>query len=195
MTKKLSIRTALTHVESLIFNIREERVILDADLASVYGVTTKRLNEQIKRNIERFPKDFCFRLTSEELEMIQLQISATSDMRPAMRSQIATASKRNIRFLPYAFTEHGAVMAANILNSPRAVQMSVFVVRAFVKMRTVFTNNKELVHKLAELERELKKRLDVHETAIVSILQRIMDLIDPPALPEPKRRPIGFGKT
>ena len=181
MTKKLSIRTALTHVESLIFNIREERVILDADLASVYGVTTKRLNEQIKRNIERFPEDFCFRLTSEELEMI--------------RSQIATASKRNIRFLPYAFTEHGAVMAANILKSPRAVQMSIFVVRAFIKMRQTLSTNKALMEKLRELEKKLTGRLDVHERAIVYVLEEIKKLMEPPLLPEPKRRPIGFGKT
>ena len=105
----------LERVESRIFWIRGEKVIVDADLAELYGVTTKRLNEQVKRNLNRFPKDFMFQTTQGELD--------------AMRSQIATASKRNVRFPPYVFTEHGALMAANVLNSERAVaasQMSFF---------------------------------------------------------------------
>ena len=111
-----------------------------------------------------------------------------------MRSQIVTASaaKRNIRFRPYAFTEHGAIMAATILNSPRAVQMSVFVVRAFVKMRALLTTTGEQARRLAALEKELKDRLDVHETAIVDILRRVMDIIDPPPGPEPPQKQIGF---
>jgi len=110
-----------------------------------------------------------------------------------MRSHIATASKRNIRYRPWAFTEHGAIMAANVLNSPRAVQMSVFVVRAFVKMRAVLTQNGPLAEKLAELERRLTGRLDVHEKAIVHILDEIKKLMEPlPPQPEPKRREIGF---
>ena len=108
-----------------------------------------------------------------------------------MRSQIVTASaaKRNIRFRPYAFTEHGAIIAATILNSPRAVQMSVFVVRAFVKMRALLTTTGEQARRL---EKELKDRLDVHETAIVDILRRVMDIIDPPPGPEPPQKQIGF---
>ena len=98
----------------------------------------------------------------------------------------------NIKYLPYAFTEHGAIMAANVLNSPRAVQMSVFVVRAFVRMRVALGDTRELARKLAALERELKGRLDVHESGIVGILQRMMDILDPPHLPAPRRRPIGF---
>ncbi len=94
---------------------------------------------------------------------------------------------------PLVFSEHGAIMAANVLNSKRAVQMSVFVVRAFVKMRSMLSDNKELAGKLAELEKELKKRLDVHETAIVGILQRIMQLIEPPPEPDAPKRRIGFG--
>ncbi|MDD2765881.1 MAG: hypothetical protein PHE83_18110 [Opitutaceae bacterium] len=109
-----------------------------------------------------------------------------------MRSQIATASRRNLRFRPYAFTEHGAIMAANVLHSPRAVQMSVYVVRAFVRMRTALGSSREFATKLAALEKELKARLDVHEAAIVDILQRVMNLFDPPVLPEPKHREIGF---
>lgn len=181
-------------VEPLILAVRGTRVILDADLAAVYGVTTKRLNEQVKRNRKRFPEDFCFQLSTEEWKsMPALRSQNATAWRGGIRSQNATASKRNIRFMPYAFTEHGAIMAANVLNSKRAVQMSVFVVRAFIRMRSMFTDNKELARKLSELERELKNRLDVHDTAIVGILQRIMSLIDPPALPEPKKRPIGFG--
>ncbi len=98
----------------------------------------------------------------------------------------------NIKYLPYAFTEHGAIMAANVLNSPRAVQMSVFVVRAFVRMRAALTDTRELARKLAQLERELKGRLDVHEAAIVNILQRVLRILNPRRLPAPKRRSIGF---
>jgi phage regulator Rha-like protein len=96
------------------------------------------------------------------------------------------------KYLPWAFTEHGAIMAANVLNSTRAAQMSVFVVRAFVKMRSALTDTRALARKLAALEKELKDRLDVHEAAIVTILQRVMDLIDPPPQPEPPPKQIGF---
>ena len=100
---------------------------------------------------------------------------------------------QNIKYLPYAFTEHGAIMAANVLNSPRAEQMSVFVVRAFIKMRSVLCDTHELAQKLAELEKELKGRLDIHEAAIVDILQRVMQILEPPLIPPdlPRRR-IGF---
>ena len=109
------------------------------------------------------------------------------------RSQFVTLKRgRNIKYLPYAFTEHGAIMAATVLNSPHAVQLSVFVVRAFVRMRGLLGDTRELARCLAALEKEIKGRLGVHESAIVSILQRIMDLIDPPALPNPPRKSIGF---
>ena len=186
-------------VELLIHEIRSERVILDTDLARLYGVTTKRLNQQVKRNLERFPADFLFQLTVEESKALksQIAISNSEDSGKAgsqrMRLQIATASKRNVRFLPYAFTEHGAIMAANVLNSPRAVQMSIFVVRAFLKMRGLLTGTREMARKLAALEEDLKGRLDVHEAAIVTILQRVMEIIDPPpAPPEPEKPKIGF---
>jgi hypothetical protein len=167
-------------VESLIHLIRGQRVILDADLARVYGVPTKRLNEAVKRTHERFPSDFAFLLKPQEVA--------------SLRSQIATSKGRGgRRYIPRAFTEHGAIMAANVLNSPRAVQMSVFVVRAFVKMREVLTQNGPLAEKLAELERRLTGRLDVHEKAIVHILDEIKKLMEPlPPQPEPKRREIGF---
>ena len=172
-------RERLISIERQIITCRGTRVILDETLARIYGVTTKRLNEQVKRNSARFPEDFCFQLTREELSSI--------------RSQFATAVKRNIRYIPYAFTEHGAIMAANVLNSPRAVQMSVFVVRAFIKMRTILSDTHDLARKLAKLEKELKDQLDVHEAAIVDVLQRIMNIIDPLPVPDPPKRRIGFG--
>ncbi len=171
-------------ITPVIRTIRGRKVILDSDLAHIYGLPTRRLNEQVKRNAKRFPSDFLFQLINsiEEVETLM-----------PMQSQIATASKRNVRFLPYAFTENGAIMAANILNSPAAVRMSVFVVRAFVKMRELLGGTKELARQLAELERKLTGRLDVHEGAIVEVLQRVMAILDPPAPPpEPPKRQIGF---
>jgi hypothetical protein len=181
-------------VEDLIRVIRGQRVILDFDLALVYGVPTKRLNEAVKRNPDRFPADFAFQLAAQEVTNLRSQfVTAWPENDPSMRSQIATASKRNVRYRPWAFTEHGAIMAANVLNSPRAVQMGVFVVRAFVKMREVLAQNAQLAEKLAELERRLTERLDVHEKAIVHILGEIKKLMEPlPPQPDPKRPEIGF---
>jgi len=167
-------------VEGLIRLIRGQRIILDADLGRIYGVPTKQLNQAIKRNLDRFPDDFAFQLTNQEVAIL--------------RSQIVTSSSYGgRRYLPFAFTEHGAIMAANVLNSTRAVQMSVFVVRAFVKMREALGTNRQLAEKLTELERRLTDRLDVHEKAIVHILGEIKKLMEPPPpQPEPKRREIGF---
>ena len=170
-------------VETAIHTLRGERVILDADLAKIYGVGTKVLNQAVKRNREKFPPDFLLQLTRPEVLALN-------------RSQIVTGSPqqhRDPRSRPFAFTAHGAIMAANILNSPQAVQMSVFVVRAFIKMRAALTDTRELARKLAALERELKSRLDTHETAIVDVLQHIMALLDPPPPPpEPPKREMGF---
>ena len=169
-------------IDPLIVEVRGQKVILDADLARVYGVPTKALNQAVKRNSARFPEDFLFKLTVEEIEELN-------------RSQIVTGSQkhRDPRFVPSAFSEHGAIMAANILNSPRAVQMSVFVVRAFVKLRAALTDSREQARKLADVEAELKSRLDVHEVAIVDILERIMKILDPPPpQPEPPKPEIGF---
>jgi phage regulator Rha-like protein len=180
-TKSLARR--LPELEALIYGIRGQKVILDADLAQIYGVSTKAFNQAVKRNAEKFPADFMFRLTPDEARELQRS-----------RSQIVTLKRgQNIKYLPYAFTEHGAIMAANVLNSRRAVQMSVFVVRAFLKMRALLGDKRELAKQLAALEKELKQRLDVHEAAIVTILQRVMDIIDPPTLPSPPPKPrIGF---
>ncbi len=192
MTKKI-VAMVEGRIENLICEIRGQKVMLDSDLARVYGVSTKRLNEQVRRNIGRFPADFVFRLTKSECDSLRPQLAALNRT-TANRSQIATGSQkhRDPKFRPYVFTEHGAIMASNVLRSPRALQMSVFVVRAFVRMRGALTDTRTLAKKLAALEKELKGRLDIHESAIVTVLQRVMDIIDPPPLPVPKRRKLGF---
>ena len=181
----------------LIYEVRGERLMLDSDLASIYGVETKALNRAVKRNRDRFPKDFMFQLSEDEWKNLRYQIgtSSSNSKHQSSRYQIGTSTLGHggRRSRPYVFTEHGAIMAANVLNSRRAVQMSVFVVRAFLKMRALLGDNRDLAQKLAALEKELKKRLDVHDTVIVTILQRVMDIIDPPALPPPPPKPhIGF---
>ena len=162
--------------------IRGQKVILDADLARIYGVATKALNQAVKRNLKRFPDDFLFQLSVDELENLKSQF-VTSSLHGGRRK------------LPYAFTENGAIMAANVLNSPAAVRMSVFVVRAFVKMRELLGGTKELAKQLADLEKKLTARLDGHEVAIIEVLRRVMDILDPPPPPpepeQPKRR-LGF---
>ena len=160
-------------VEGKILFIRGHRVMLDADLAEIYRVTTKRLNEQVKRNHSRFPGDFMFRLTAREVGELN-------------RSQIATGSQkhRDPRFPPYAFTEHGAVMLASVLNSTVAVEASIQVVRAFIRIRTILAAHKELARKLEELERKYDARFKVVFEAIRQLMR--------PELPEPSRRPIGF---
>jgi len=181
----------------LIYEIHGQRVMLDSDLAAIYGVETKALNRAVKRNADRFPKDFMFQISSREWQNLKYQIG-TSNARAkaaALTSQFAISKKGRggRRTLPYVFTEHGAIMAANVLNSRQAVQMSVFVVRAFLKMRALLGDKRGLAKKLADLEKELKQRLNVHEATIVTILQRVMDLIDPPPLPPPPPKPrIGF---
>jgi hypothetical protein len=167
-------------IQSRILTIRKQKVILDRDLAALYGVSTSRLNEAVKRNRRRFPDDFAFQVTREELTDLISQIA------------ISSPGHGGIRKLAWAFTEHGAVMAANVLRSERAVQMSVFVVRAFVKMRDLLTGQRDLARKLAALEKTLTERLDLHEQAISDIIQQIMSLLNPPPEPEPPRKQIGF---
>ena len=178
-----------------IIHVRDRPVILDSDLARIYGVSTKALNQAIKRNKRRFPPDFMFRLTAKEAEAHRSQIMAGYRKPKAknLRSQIVTSSWGGQRYRPYAFTEQGAVMAANVLNSVAATRMSVFVVRAFVRMRALLLGDKGLAAELRKLERKLTKRLDIHETAIVNILQRVMQLLEPPPEePDPEKPPIGF---
>jgi hypothetical protein len=159
-------------IENKILLIRSEKVMLDADLAALYGVTTKRLNEQVKRNRERFPEDFMFQLSEKE----KAEVVANCD------------HLKRLKFspnLPYAFTEHGAIMLATVLNSPVAVQASIQVVRAFVKLRQMLSTNKELAHKLSQLERKIEK----HDDEIKAIFNAIRQLMTPP---ETKKRKIGF---
>lgn len=163
------------NVHDLILTMRGQKVILDMDLSRIYGVTTKRLNEQVKRNLERFPTDFMFRLNRTEVGEWN-------------RSQIATGSQkhRDPRFSPYAFTEHGAIMAATVVNSSQAVRMSIFVVRAFVKMREYFGLNQAMGCRLAEIE----KHLLAHDIALKDLLGKMRPLLIPP--PELPKRKIGF---
>jgi hypothetical protein len=171
---KPSALVPIEHIVQFILVFRGQRVLLDSELADLYGVTTKRFNEQVKRNLSRFPADFMFQLSSDETG--------------ALRSQFATLKTgrgRHRKYRPYAFTEHGAIMAATILNSPRAVEMSVYVVRAFVQLRNLLASNRLLAEKFAELERKVSS----HDQTIVGILKAIRELMHPPV---PKRRPIGF---
>jgi hypothetical protein len=160
-------------VESRILLLRHQRIILDADIAELYGVPVKVLNQQIKRNQKRFPADFVFQLSTKEYE--------------ALRSQFVTSKERRggRRYLPYAFTEHGAIMAATVLNSERAVEMSVFVVRAFVRLREMLANNRKLAGKIDELE----NRLDTHDSTIQDLIEAIKELMTPE---DPPRKRIGF---
>jgi len=179
LNKQLS---GVDDISSLIRTIRGEKVILDSDLARIFGVPTFRFNEAVKRNRERFPADFLFQLTAEEFKSLTSQFAILKKGRGQHR-----------KFLPYTFTENGAIMAANVLNSPEAVRMSVFVVRAFVQMRDLLGGTKELARQLADLEKKLTARLDVHESVIVDVLRRVMEILDPPPLPpEPPKRRIGF---
>ena len=164
----------LSQIEERIYLVRGQRVMLDADLAELYGVSTTRLNQQVLRNTERFPEDFMFQLTEKEIANLMLQIAT---------SRSAWGGRRK---LPYAFTEHGAIMAASVLRSERAVKVSVHVVRAFVKLRQVLSTHRQLARKMAELER----RLDGHDGDIQALLGAIRQLMAPP--PEPSRKRIGF---
>jgi hypothetical protein len=181
-------------VEGMIYELRGAKIILDEDLAAVYGVRTKVLNQAVKRNVSRFPADFIFRITPEEASMLD-----------RLRSQIVTSSLRRTRgnthvqvsgnsgegkhggrrYLPLAFTEHGAIMAATILNSPRAVAMSVFVVRAFVSMREFVGTHREIDARIRALEKKAADH-DIHIASIINALRKLM------APPTPAKRRIGF---
>ena len=200
VAKKTNLPIAVEQIDGMIRTIRGVRVMLDRDLAKIYGVPTKAFNQAVKRNRQRFPEDFMFRLTQEEAKALQASRSQTvtsSRRKDLLRSQFVTSNQRGgPRYLPYAFTEYGALMAANILNSTRAVQMSIFVVRAFAKMREALRGTPELARKLAALEKKLTGRLDVHEAAIVEVLQEVMQILNPPPPPpEPPRRRIGFHQS
>lgn len=158
--------------------VRGQKVMLDADLAALYEVPTKRLNEQVKRNADRFPADFMFRLTAAETELLN-------------RSQFATGSQkhRDPRFTPLVFTEHGAIMAATVLNSARAVEVSIYVVRAFVQQREFLASHKDLARELRALEMRVTKKFAAQDETIKDIISTLRELMTPP---DPTKRPIGF---
>ena len=161
-----------SHIAARILVIRGHKVMVDSDLAELYGVSTKRLKEQVRRNAARFPADFIFPLSNQDLAIL--------------RSQIATSSWGGPRYAPLVFTEHGALMAATVLNSPRAIEMSVYVVRAFVQLREALSAHKELAAKLDQLE----QKFATHDQTIADIITTIRELMKPAAPPE--KRPIGF---
>ena len=172
-----------------ILTIRDQKIVLDVDLARVYGVSTKALNQALRRNRRRFPKDFAFQLAAEEYDLIRSQIVTGSLGTETMRSQIATASRRNIRFRPWVFTEHGALQAANILRSNRAIAMSVYVIRAFIEQRETLAANAAIFKRLAEIDKTLLE----HDTGLREIYEKLLPLLAPP--PEPSRRQIGFSAS
>ena len=184
------ISTAIIPVEVVqqrILILRGQRVILASDLAALYKVPVKRLNEQVRRNADRFPDGFMFQLTRKEAESILKYGTVTPYSSEILKSQIATSSWGGARrALPYAFTEHGAIMAATVLNSPQAVNASLFVVRAFVKLRELLSSHHQLAAKLDELERKLQD----HDGQILALIDAIRQLMEEPE--EPVRPRVGF---
>jgi hypothetical protein len=168
------IEYSVHQVETRIFSLRGQKIILDRDLATLYGTSTVRFNQAVKRNKNRFPVDFCFQLTKEELSALISQ------------NVISNQGRGGLRKFPWAFTEHGAIMAATILNSSQAVQMSVFVVRAFVKMRENLALTQVMLKRLAEIDRKLL----LHDSSLRDLYERIRPLLLPP--PEKPRKRIGF---
>ena len=166
-------------IERKIYLIRGHKVMLDRELARLYRVPTKRLNEQVKRNLKRFPDDFMFQLTKEEVLILQ---AGAGDL----RSQIATSKRGGLRYAPYVFTEQGVAMLSSILKSETAIQVNIAIMRVFVKLKQVLSTHKELAHKLNELERKIER----HDEDIRSIFEAIRQLMAPPSY-KPKRR-IGF---
>jgi hypothetical protein len=170
----------LSIIQHKIFEIRHQKVMLDFDLAGLYEVETKAINQGVKRNIERFPEDFMFRLTASEWAVMRSQVVTAGDASPVKRSQPATASqkKRNTTAPPYAFTEHGVTMLAGILRSEKAVKMNIAIVRAFVALRQLITTHKDLSEQLTQLRQELSQRIDEHDTQLSKIYDAIEKLLD-----------------
>ena len=154
--------------------IRGQRVVLDAELARLYGVPTFRLNEAVKRNVDRFPPDFRFQLTRDEADALKSQIAISKPGRGGRRT------------LPWAFNEHGSLMAATVLNSPQAVRMSIYVVRAFVQMREALATNQNVLRRLAEIDKTLLE----HDAALRALWSKLRPLLAPP--PEPPAKELGF---
>lgn len=163
-------------IKPLILTIRSSKILIDADLAAIYGVETRALNQAVKRNSGRFPKDFIFQLNAKE----KLEVITNCDH---------LAPLKFAKSLPFAFTEHGALMAATVLNSPKAVAMSVYVVRAFIQMREQLAANREILKRLVEIDKTLLE----HDSVLRDIYRKLLPLLQPP--PEPPKRRIGFGQA
>jgi hypothetical protein len=172
-------RSQVVAAERLILAVRRQRVILSSDLAEIYAVETRALNQAVKRNADRFPADFAFRLTKDEAMEAQ-----RSRSHPVILNR-----GQNIKYLPLAFTEHGAIMAATVLNSPRAVHMSIFVVRAFLRLREWVAGHSELSSRLAQLER----RVGVHDHELKGIIRAVREMVQP--RDHAPRRKIGFRRA
>lgn len=186
ITTAPAVSLPLETITQRILILRGQKVLIDSDLATLYDVPTKRFNEQVKRNLERFPEDFMFQLTEEEYDSLRSQFAT-----------LKTGRGQHRKYLPYVFTEHGAIMASMILNSPRATQVSVYVVRAFVTLREMIVSNKDLAHRLDELESkadliEVKHDNFEHNTRVQlkQVFEAIRELSAPPETP--KKRAIGF---
>lgn len=175
MTSKERALVSEKHIFNIIFVVRGSKVIMDSDLAELYGVETRRLNEQVRRNIEKFPEDFMFQLSNDEFQNL--------------KSQIATSSVKwgGRRKLPLVFTEHGALQAANVLNSSQANKMSVFIVRAFIRLREIVSTNEKLARKVDQLER----RVSDHDEVLIDLVHEIRKLIETPNQKVQKKK-LGF---
>jgi hypothetical protein len=166
--------SSLSDINARILTLRDQKVILDSDLARIYGAEVRALLQAVKRNSDRFPEEFVFQLAPEEVALLRSQ------------TVISKAGRGGRRYLPYAFTEHGALMAATLLNSAQAVKMSLFIIRAFVKMRQNLAANAAILNRLAEID----KTLFTHDAALRDIYQKLRPLLEPP--PTPPKPEIGF---
>ena len=178
MSKEIAVEVIATRI----LELRGRKVMLDRDLAKLYGVEVKRLNEQVKRNMKRFPGDFMFQVTKEEIDSLRLQ-----DVTSNSRSQFATLKQgQNIKYLPYVFTEQGVAMLSSVLNSERAIQVNILIMRAFTKLREILLTHKELAAKIEALEKKYAK----HDETIKGIFEAIKQLLESPPVKE--KRIIGF---
>jgi len=178
-------------IQSRIYEIRNQKVMLDFDLAELYGVLTKRLNEQVKRNLDRFPPDFMFIITHEEWEMNRSQIATCSG------NNVLSIKHRKKGYLPYAFTEHGVTMLASVLNSETAIQMSIEVVRAFIVLKKMLYDNTGFLIQLKQFEAELSKRIGEHDIQLANIYEALENLLDKKAdqVDWENRARIGFNRN
>ena len=177
-------------IAPLVLYLRHEKVILDSDLAELYGVDTKRLNEAVKRNFDRFPADFMFQLTEDEMETLRSQFATSKTARPTFKSQTVISSSRGgRRTLPYAFTEQGVAMLSSVLRSPRAVEVNIAIMRTFVQLRRLMDSNELLAEKIEALEQKYAQ----HDQQFQLVFDAIKQLIsaDTGAKAQPKRE-IGF---